>query len=227
MSQEDGGGPGGWGPLAGVHGRMGPEGSWGPGPARERVSGRTATHRSVPPLQPSRVVLVEGEEAVGRVVVGVLDGAGFEVDVVSDLVGAAEALKRPCGLLLLDLPADRLGDAWVLMRQLASRGGGPPVVLISESNDPEDMLASFRLGGRDWLRKPIRPAELLHICRRLLRNGRPHPSMAGMGHVPRLPGASVIASTPAPVQELAAPIGEEGADGVQLRTIDDPGARPL
>jgi DNA-binding response OmpR family regulator len=134
----------------------------------------------------------------------VLRAEGYAVDVVGGIADLDAALRTPCALVLLDMPQAGLPEAWLLLRRQAARGGGPAVVVLSDGNDPEDILASFRLGGRDWIQKPIRPQELLHACRRLTVSDRAA-SAPGTGPRPRLPGAMV------PPADSAASAGSEAA----------------
>lgn len=154
---------------------------------------------------PAHIVLLERDEAVRATLRALLGESGFEVEVVSDWAQARESLWRPCAMLVLDIDDAQLGEMYLLLRELGARDALPPVVVVSDQNDGEDVLAGVRLGVRDWLLRPLRAGEVVHLVRRHLRRGGTRPK--GPAH---LPGSKVTNGAdhgPTPVEVGA----EEGA----------------
>lgn len=137
----------------------------------------------------SRVVLLERDERVRAVLRALLGEAGFDVSVVQDWASAREALWAPCAMVVIDVDSPQLPEMYRLLRELGARGSLPPVVIVSDSHDSEDVLAGVRLGVRDWLRRPLRPGEVLNLVRRHLR--RPTKVLNGLKAPKALPGAAI------------------------------------
>jgi DNA-binding response OmpR family regulator len=56
-------------------------------------------------------------------------------------------------LIILDLNLPRIGGLELLERHPPS--GGPPVVVFTSSNDPEDRARAMSLGASDYIVKPM------------------------------------------------------------------------
>ncbi len=107
-----------------------------------------------------RVLIVEDDESLRRIVSHYLRAKGHEVDEASSAEGAAAALEgglRP-GVVILDLnlPGD---TGWELLRGPAlAAAGSPPVIITSATTVSPRRLAEFGCAG--YLPKPF-PLETL------------------------------------------------------------------
>lgn len=115
-----------------------------------------------------RVLIVEDDESLRRIVSRHLRGKGYEVDEAPSAEAAATALDgglRPEIVLLdLNLPG---GTGWDLLRQLAlAVAGSPPVVITSATTVSPRRLAEFGCAG--YLPKPFPLETLMATLERLL-----------------------------------------------------------
>lgn len=115
-----------------------------------------------------RVLIVEDDESLRRIVSRHLRAQGYEVDEVSSAEDAAAALEngpRPDVVLLdLNLPGD---TGWDLLRgQAMAKAGSPPVVIVSATTVSPQRLAEFGCAG--YLPKPFPLETLVATLERLL-----------------------------------------------------------
>jgi putative two-component system response regulator len=128
-------------------------------------------------LEPStggRILVVDDDYLVGRLLVSILTSAGHAVTHVQDGAAALAAIiDRQPDLLLLDLDMPNLGGFDVcehVKRDPATRL--IPVVIIT-GRDPQDArVRAWDLGADEFLAKPFQPVEVLARCRALLRAKR-------------------------------------------------------
>jgi DNA-binding response OmpR family regulator len=119
--------------------------------------------------EPSRrVLIVEDDESLRRIVSRHLRGKGFVVDEAASAEGAAAALDEGLkpGIVLLDLNLPG-GTGWDLLRQPAlMAAGSPPVVITSATTVSPRRLAEFGCAG--YLPKPFPLETLVATLERLL-----------------------------------------------------------
>ena len=98
---------------------------------------------------------------------------GYEVTAVSDGAGALAALEaRGSDLVLVDLDLPD-ADGQRLLEQIKAddRWLDLPVVLLAARPTEEAAVRAFGLGAADFIRKPVRPRELLARVQAQLRSG--------------------------------------------------------
>ncbi|SDH66239.1 response regulator transcription factor [Roseospirillum parvum] len=102
---------------------------------------------------------------------------GTEVLVAADFAGAMAGLKEqgPCDLAVLDLnmPGMEGGDA---IRQMMTAHPEMPVVVLSGSVDPEDILHCYRLDAAAYLPKTMSGPAMLAVLRLVLTGERFFPA---------------------------------------------------
>ncbi|MEM7497055.1 MAG: response regulator transcription factor [Pseudomonadota bacterium] len=108
-----------------------------------------------------RLLLVEDDTGIGRLLERGLAAEGYDVDWVRDLQGATAAART----LLHDLVVlDRMlpdGDGAAFCRALRRFGSRAPVCMLTARDTLEDKLAGFDAGADDYLTKPFELDELL------------------------------------------------------------------
>jgi DNA-binding response OmpR family regulator len=108
----------------------------------------------------ARVLVVEDDPAVARVLELALRQAGHEVRLARTLAEGERALEEPFDALVLDLNLPG-GNGLDLLRRLSGREGAPPVLVLSALKQERTVLEALRLGARDYLTKPFSPKELV------------------------------------------------------------------
>lgn len=111
-----------------------------------------------------RVLVVDDEPYVGRIIQLKLERRPFEVDVVHDGGAALDRLRSPLpiDLVLLDivLPGVSGLDVLAELRSLPHRRHVPVIMLTAKGQDADRDRAT-ELGATDFLTKPFSPKKLL------------------------------------------------------------------
>lgn len=116
-----------------------------------------------------RVLYVEDETFLGKIVMETLEGRGFEVTMETD------------GDKVLDLFKKSQPDICVLDIMLPNRNGfeiaediraindGIPIIFLTAKTQTEDVVKGFKTGGNDYIRKPFSMEELIVRIEHALR----------------------------------------------------------
>src|SRR5215470_13288746 len=110
----------------------------------------------------TRILVVDDDAWILRMVTTVLEKRGYEVEVARDgEEGLAQAQASPPDLIITDVMMPRL-DGWALVKQLRARAelALVPVIFLTALGSDEDRIRGFRLGADDYLAKPFRFEEL-------------------------------------------------------------------
>ena len=125
-----------------------------------------------------RVLVVEDERELLRVVAQALREDGYAVDEASDgESGLAKARSWDYDAILLDLMIPKL-DGWTLLRTLRLKKK-TPVLMLTARDAVADRVRGLDLGADDYLVKPFDLAELLARLRALIRrsSGQANPKI--------------------------------------------------
>ncbi len=119
----------------------------------------------------SRVLVVEDEMKIARLVADYLEHAGFEVTVAGDgeaAIASARGARPDLVVLDLGLPGR---DGLDVAREL--RGSSSvPIVILTARGDETDRVVGLELGADDYVVKPFSPRELVARVRAVLRRTR-------------------------------------------------------
>jgi two-component system KDP operon response regulator KdpE len=120
----------------------------------------------------ARILVVEDEPKLVRLVREVLTATGFEVLTTSSGAKAIEmvALERP-ELMLLDLVLTDDVDGFEVTRRVREFSDVPIIMLTAKSRE-SDLLQGFDAGADDYITKPFSSKELLARVRALLKRSR-------------------------------------------------------
>lgn len=118
----------------------------------------------------ARVLLVEDDNAVARVVSLLLEGESLDVvRVTSGAEALSMATEQPFALVVLDIGLPDMPGFEVLARLRELRPAGAlPIIIVTGSADERDVVHGFDLGVNDYVTKPFHKAELVARVRRLL-----------------------------------------------------------
>src|SRR5579863_7466765 len=127
------------------------------------------------PASPYKVLVVEDDAAISRVLQLELQHEGYAVDTARDgLEGLEKALKEP-DLVILDLMLPRM-DGLEVCKRLRAKSRVPVIMLTAKDRVP-DKVAGLDLGADDYLTKPFSTEELLARVRARLREKEPARSL--------------------------------------------------
>lgn len=115
----------------------------------------------------TRVLIVDDEPAIRRLLRGALERAGHEVVEAADASVALNAAKPPVALVLLDLGLPGR-DGLELVPLLKARDLA--VIVVTARDATDEKVAALDLGADDYVTKPFDTEELLARVRVALRH---------------------------------------------------------
>ena len=129
-----------------------------------------------------RILVIEDDAALARVLRDNLSFDGFEVDWASD--GDSALLKargKPPDLVVLDimLPGANGFDLCTVLRQ----GGHTPIIILTARSQKADKVRGLNLGADDYITKPFDLEEFLARVKAVLRRSRPAVETLTLGDV--------------------------------------------
>ena len=111
-----------------------------------------------------RILVVDDEPYIGRIVQLKLESGPYDVDVVHDGRSALDLLRadKPVDLILLDIMMPHMSGFDVLaeLRALPHRSD-TPVIMLTAKGQETDRERAAALGASDFLTKPFSPKKLL------------------------------------------------------------------
>ena len=121
-----------------------------------------------------KVLVVEDEAGIARMLKQGLEEANYVVDVAADgETGLQMALDNSYHLILLDVMLPRR-DGWSVCEELRSRRNKTPILMLTARDAVNDPVRGLDSGADDYLPKPFDFQELLARVRALLRRDRIH-----------------------------------------------------
>ncbi len=116
-----------------------------------------------------RVLIVEDEKNIARVLQLELEFEGYTVDIAyTGTDGLIKYREQQWDLVLLDLMLPGLNGLDVL-RRIRATEDETPVILLTAKNNTEDKVAGLDLGANDYVTKPFEIEELLARVRSAIR----------------------------------------------------------
>jgi DNA-binding response OmpR family regulator len=132
-------------------------------PPRRLVTLRQAEEATV-----KRILVVEDETSIARLVRDYLEHAGFEAVVVGDGETALASARRDRpDLVVLDLGLP--GRDGLDVARTLRRTSEVPIVILTARGDETDRVVGLELGADDYVVKPFSPKELVARVRAVLR----------------------------------------------------------
>jgi DNA-binding response OmpR family regulator len=114
-----------------------------------------------------KLLLVEDDATLSRMLRSFLEGEGFHITTVT---GQADAERRmntvPVDLALVDISLSD-GDGFGVCSHAKTMG--IPVIFLTASGDEYSVVRGLDMGGDDYIAKPFRPRELVSRIRNVLR----------------------------------------------------------
>jgi DNA-binding response OmpR family regulator len=116
-----------------------------------------------------KILYVEDEPFLGRIVKESLESRNFDVLMVNDgklAQGVFEKNKPDICVLDIMLPSK---DGYAIAKEIRQVNPSIPIIFVTAKNQTEDVLKGFEMGGNDYLRKPFSMEELIVRVTNLLQ----------------------------------------------------------
>ncbi|TFH86288.1 response regulator [Billgrantia azerbaijanica] len=127
-----------------------------------------------------RVLIVEDEPKIARLVADYLEGSGFTADhldhgdAVLPWLETHSAEGQPPALVLLDLMLPGT-DGLTLCREIRRRWPGVAIIMLTARVEEVDRLLGLELGADDYICKPFSPREVVARVKAVLRRSQAAP----------------------------------------------------
>ncbi len=124
---------------------------------------------AIMPMSKQRILLVDDDPSLRRLLARYLTQEGFEVIVASNGAEMRQQLaQQGVALILMDLilPDE---DGFSLTRELQLHNPETALIMVTGKDDPLDKIVGLELGADDYLTKPFELRELLARIRAILR----------------------------------------------------------
>lgn len=116
----------------------------------------------------TKILYVEDEPFLGRIVKESLESRDFDVHMVTD---GGEAVKtftqaKP-DICVLDIMLP-VKDGYSIAKEIRQKDPAVPIIFVTSKNQTQDVLKGFESGGNDYIRKPFSMEELIIRVNNLL-----------------------------------------------------------
>lgn len=126
-----------------------------------------------------RILLVEDDPILTRMLTGYLTGEGFSVTAVSGQTEAVGALEGDAPeLALVDISLAE-GNGFSVCA--CAKEAGVPVIFLTACDDEYSVVTGLDMGADDYITKPFRPRELVARIRSVLRRAGKKQSLFTFG----------------------------------------------
>lgn len=139
-----------------------------------------------------RMLVVDDDPAVLRMLARTLTAEGYEVEAVGDGGAAlAAAERRAPDSVVLDVAMPGL-DGLAVCRRLRAHGLAAPILLLTARDAVADRVAGLEAGADDYLVKPFAVEELLARLKAIGRRGVASAGVLAVGALRLDPGARAV-----------------------------------
>jgi DNA-binding response OmpR family regulator len=116
-----------------------------------------------------KILYVEDEPFLGRIVKESLESRDYEVVMITDGKLAQSTFeKNKPDICVLDIMLPTK-DGYAIAKDIRKVSPGIPIIFVTAKNQTEDVLKGFEVGGNDYLRKPFSMEELIVRVNNLLQ----------------------------------------------------------
>jgi two-component system, OmpR family, response regulator VicR len=133
----------------------------------------------------TKILYVEDEPFLGKIVKESLETRGFEVCMVADgreVIAQFKSFQPTICVLDIMLPHR---DGYALAQDIRQLNPETPIVFLTAKTQTEDVLKGFQSGGNDYIRKPFSMEELIIRIQNLLQltQAKAPTTVAPNGHI--------------------------------------------
>ncbi|MCY9661649.1 response regulator transcription factor [Paenibacillus chondroitinus] len=116
-----------------------------------------------------KLLVIEDEEKIARLLQLELTHAGYIVELASDgSEGLRKALNEKWDLILLDILLP-VYNGFELIKSFRKKNSETPIIVVTACDTPADIVNGLDLGGQDYITKPFHLEELLARIRACIR----------------------------------------------------------
>jgi DNA-binding response OmpR family regulator len=131
----------------------------------------------------TKVLYVEDELFLGKIVKESLESRGFEVIMESDGAKATAAFKKSGpDICVLDIMLPNK-DGFTIADEIRALNEDVPIIFLTAKTQTEDVVKGFSLGANDYIRKPFSMEELIVRIQNALRSKTEAPKKITGGSV--------------------------------------------
>jgi len=137
------------------------------------------------PRMTQRILVVDDDKSIVKVLSGYLEQAGYQVIPAYDGEAAMHALRRERpDLILLDVMMPNR-DGWEATQMIRADKSlaATPIILITARIEDADKIVGLELGADDYIPKPFNPREVVARVKALLRRVKLDKSPDAAPHV--------------------------------------------
>ena len=117
----------------------------------------------------TKILYVEDEPFLGRIVKESLESREFDVLMVTDGINAVSTFaKQKPDICVFDIMLPTK-DGYSIAREIRQMNLTVPIIFVTAKNQTEDVLKGFESGGNDYIRKPFSMEELIVRVNNLLK----------------------------------------------------------
>jgi DNA-binding response OmpR family regulator len=116
----------------------------------------------------TKILYVEDEPFLGRIVKESLESRNFDVCMVTDGKEAVDIYKKEQpNICVIDIMLP-IKDGYSAAREIRQMNVNVPIIFVTAKNQTEDVIKGFEVGGNDYIRKPFSMEELILRVNNLL-----------------------------------------------------------
>lgn len=121
-------------------------------------------------MNTTKILYVEDELFLGKIVRESLESRGFAVTMESDGAKVLDVFKQSNpDICVLDVMLPNK-DGFAIADEIRAINETVPIIFLTAKTQTEDVVKGFSLGGNDYVRKPFSMEELIVRIQSLLRN---------------------------------------------------------
>jgi DNA-binding response OmpR family regulator len=136
----------------------------------QTLSDEQTRHQTQSSELPDRILVVEDDLSVQRILKRLFEAEGLAVDTYSDGRAGLDSFHADApSATILDLNLPKLSGKH-LCREMKATAPSIPIVVLSASSNLHDKVALLEMGADDYMTKPFSPRELLARLRVALRH---------------------------------------------------------
>lgn len=119
-------------------------------------------------MNPIKILYIEDEPFLGKVVKESLESRRFEVRMLTDGVGALDLFRSfSPDICILDIMLPTK-DGYTVGEEIKAENPAAPIIFLTAKTQTEDVIKGFKSGGNDYIRKPFSMEELIIRIHNLL-----------------------------------------------------------